>query len=169
MTLWPFLFFFFYAIDSKIATLNTHPVRFRGKASFQTTYTVSGLLNSVTGCYPRSINSWTRRSWCILIHKLDFLWKVYCSCASIFLMYVSCFSPPVLADLLEKVVAHLSNSATECFFSPAQYKGQWGRATHAGFTSWTIKSNKNSRASKADSLYMGRLSSREILWCEGRK
>ncbi|XP_045917373.1 protein broad-minded [Micropterus dolomieu] len=28
----------------------------------------------------------------------------------------------VLADLLEKVVAHLSNSATECFFSPAQYK-----------------------------------------------
>ncbi|XP_044024857.1 protein broad-minded isoform X2 [Siniperca chuatsi] len=28
----------------------------------------------------------------------------------------------VLADLLEKVVAHLSNSATECFFSLAQYK-----------------------------------------------
>nr|XP_033504941.1 protein broad-minded isoform X2 [Epinephelus lanceolatus] len=28
----------------------------------------------------------------------------------------------MLADLLEKVVAHLSNSATECFFSPAQYK-----------------------------------------------
>uniref|UniRef100_A0A3B4WUY0 Protein broad-minded n=1 Tax=Seriola lalandi dorsalis TaxID=1841481 RepID=A0A3B4WUY0_SERLL len=27
-----------------------------------------------------------------------------------------------LADLLEKVVAHLSRSATECFFSPAQYK-----------------------------------------------
>ncbi|XP_037607378.1 protein broad-minded isoform X2 [Sebastes umbrosus] len=27
-----------------------------------------------------------------------------------------------LADLLEKVVAHLSNSATECFFSKAQYK-----------------------------------------------
>ncbi|XP_034755563.1 protein broad-minded isoform X2 [Etheostoma cragini] len=28
----------------------------------------------------------------------------------------------VLADLLEKIVAHLSNSATDCFFSPAQYK-----------------------------------------------
>ncbi|KAM8832406.1 protein broad-minded isoform 2-T2 [Spinachia spinachia] len=27
----------------------------------------------------------------------------------------------VLADLLEKVVAHLSNSSTECFFPPAQY------------------------------------------------
>ncbi|XP_039980895.1 protein broad-minded isoform X2 [Xiphias gladius] len=30
----------------------------------------------------------------------------------------------VLADLLEKVVAQLSNSATECFFSPAQYKAE---------------------------------------------
>ncbi|KAM8725656.1 protein broad-minded isoform 4-T4 [Acanthopagrus schlegelii] len=30
----------------------------------------------------------------------------------------------VLADLLEKVVAHLSNSSTECFFSPAQYKAE---------------------------------------------
>ncbi|XP_029903303.1 protein broad-minded [Myripristis murdjan] len=30
----------------------------------------------------------------------------------------------VLADLLEKVVAHLSNSAAECFFSPAQYKAE---------------------------------------------
>ncbi|KAM4632881.1 protein broad-minded [Polymixia lowei] len=30
----------------------------------------------------------------------------------------------VLADLLEKVVAHLSNSATERFFSPAQYKAE---------------------------------------------
>ncbi|XP_037607377.1 protein broad-minded isoform X1 [Sebastes umbrosus] len=29
-----------------------------------------------------------------------------------------------LADLLEKVVAHLSNSATECFFSKAQYKAE---------------------------------------------
>ncbi|KAM4712468.1 protein broad-minded isoform 2-T2 [Anableps anableps] len=31
-------------------------------------------------------------------------------------------SGKVLADLLEKVVAHLSSSASECFFSPAQYK-----------------------------------------------
>ncbi|XP_032398929.1 protein broad-minded isoform X1 [Etheostoma spectabile] len=30
----------------------------------------------------------------------------------------------VLADLLEKIVAHLSNSATDCFFSPAQYKAE---------------------------------------------
>uniref|UniRef100_A0A8C4E6H2 Protein broad-minded n=1 Tax=Dicentrarchus labrax TaxID=13489 RepID=A0A8C4E6H2_DICLA len=30
----------------------------------------------------------------------------------------------LLSDLLEKVVAHLSNSATECFFSPAQYKAE---------------------------------------------
>nr|XP_020471046.1 protein broad-minded isoform X2 [Monopterus albus] len=30
----------------------------------------------------------------------------------------------VLADLLEKVVTHLSGSATECFFSPAQYKAE---------------------------------------------
>ncbi|XP_070782053.1 protein broad-minded [Enoplosus armatus] len=30
----------------------------------------------------------------------------------------------VLADLLEKVVAHLSNSATHCFFSPAQYEAE---------------------------------------------
>ncbi|XP_036003093.1 protein broad-minded isoform X3 [Fundulus heteroclitus] len=30
----------------------------------------------------------------------------------------------VLADLLEKVVAHLSNSASDCFFSPAQYKAE---------------------------------------------
>ncbi|KAL3052190.1 hypothetical protein OYC64_004859 [Pagothenia borchgrevinki] len=30
----------------------------------------------------------------------------------------------VLADLLEKVVAHLSSSASECFFSPAQYKAE---------------------------------------------
>ncbi|XP_040920473.1 protein broad-minded isoform X3 [Toxotes jaculatrix] len=30
----------------------------------------------------------------------------------------------VLGDLLETVVAHLSNSATECFFSPAQYKAE---------------------------------------------
>ncbi|XP_005461430.1 protein broad-minded isoform X1 [Oreochromis niloticus] len=30
----------------------------------------------------------------------------------------------VLADLLEKVVAHLSNSASECFFSPARYKAE---------------------------------------------
>ncbi|KAI4802171.1 hypothetical protein KUCAC02_020025, partial [Chaenocephalus aceratus] len=29
-----------------------------------------------------------------------------------------------LADLLEKVVAHLSSSASECFFSPAQYKAE---------------------------------------------
>ncbi|KAG7508076.1 hypothetical protein JOB18_002477 [Solea senegalensis] len=30
----------------------------------------------------------------------------------------------VLADLLDKVVAHLSSSTTECFFSPAQYKAE---------------------------------------------
>ncbi|XP_026196456.1 protein broad-minded [Anabas testudineus] len=30
----------------------------------------------------------------------------------------------VLADLLEKVVAHLSSSATECFFSPAESKAE---------------------------------------------
>ncbi|XP_040925357.1 protein broad-minded isoform X2 [Betta splendens] len=30
----------------------------------------------------------------------------------------------VLADFLEEVVAHLSSSAADCFFSPAQYKGQ---------------------------------------------
>ncbi|XP_076612190.1 protein broad-minded isoform X3 [Chaetodon auriga] len=30
----------------------------------------------------------------------------------------------VLADLLEKVVVHLSNSSSECFFSPAQYKAE---------------------------------------------
>ncbi|XP_074540670.1 protein broad-minded [Halichoeres trimaculatus] len=30
----------------------------------------------------------------------------------------------VLADLLETVVAHLSSSASECFFSPAQYKAE---------------------------------------------
>ncbi|XP_008287243.1 protein broad-minded [Stegastes partitus] len=30
----------------------------------------------------------------------------------------------VLADLLEKVVAHLSSSATECFFTPARYKAE---------------------------------------------
>uniref|UniRef100_UPI0037E99F39 protein broad-minded n=1 Tax=Semicossyphus pulcher TaxID=241346 RepID=UPI0037E99F39 len=30
----------------------------------------------------------------------------------------------VLADLLQTVVAHLSGSATECFFSPAQYKAE---------------------------------------------
>ncbi|XP_029318719.1 LOW QUALITY PROTEIN: protein broad-minded [Cottoperca gobio] len=34
------------------------------------------------------------------------------------------FTGKVLADLLEKVVANLSNSATECFFSPAQYKAE---------------------------------------------
>ncbi|XP_056150177.1 protein broad-minded [Lampris incognitus] len=31
---------------------------------------------------------------------------------------------PVLSDLLEKVLAHLSSSATERYFSPAQYKAQ---------------------------------------------
>lgn len=35
----------------------------------------------------------------------------------------SCFSP-ALADLLDKVVAHQSNSSAECFFSPVPYKGQ---------------------------------------------
>ncbi|XP_013888484.1 protein broad-minded [Austrofundulus limnaeus] len=30
----------------------------------------------------------------------------------------------VLADLLENVVAHLSSSASECFFSPARYKAE---------------------------------------------
>lgn len=34
-------------------------------------------------------------------------------------------SPTVLADLLEKVVAHLSSSATERFFPPPHYKGQY--------------------------------------------
>ncbi|XP_038159620.1 protein broad-minded [Cyprinodon tularosa] len=33
-------------------------------------------------------------------------------------------SGKVLADLLEKVVAHLSSSASRCFFSPAQYKAE---------------------------------------------
>lgn len=30
----------------------------------------------------------------------------------------------VLADLLERVVLHLSSSSTDCFFPPAEYKGQ---------------------------------------------
>ncbi|KAK5852652.1 hypothetical protein PBY51_006503 [Eleginops maclovinus] len=34
------------------------------------------------------------------------------------------FTGKVLADLLEKVVAHLSSSASECFFSPAHYKAE---------------------------------------------
>ncbi|TMS11937.1 Protein broad-minded, partial [Larimichthys crocea] len=41
----------------------------------------------------------------------------------------------VLADLLEKVVAHLSNSATECFFSPAQYKAEEKTAKSAALSS----------------------------------
>ncbi|XP_026174854.1 protein broad-minded isoform X1 [Mastacembelus armatus] len=41
----------------------------------------------------------------------------------------------VLADLLEKVVAHLSNSATECFFSPAQYKAEDKGVTSAVLSS----------------------------------
>ncbi|KAM9354123.1 protein broad-minded [Pholidichthys leucotaenia] len=36
----------------------------------------------------------------------------------------------VLADLLEKVVAHLSNSASECFFSPAPYKAEEKAVKH---------------------------------------
>ncbi|XP_047244018.1 protein broad-minded isoform X4 [Girardinichthys multiradiatus] len=35
-------------------------------------------------------------------------------------------SGKLLADLLENVVAHLSNSASECFFSPAEYKVEKG-------------------------------------------
>ncbi|XP_020492720.2 protein broad-minded [Labrus bergylta] len=34
------------------------------------------------------------------------------------------FTGKVLADLLETVVAHLSSSATECFFPPPQYKAE---------------------------------------------
>ncbi|KAI3364478.1 hypothetical protein L3Q82_011270 [Scortum barcoo] len=41
----------------------------------------------------------------------------------------------VLADLLEKVVAHLSNSAKECFFSPAQYKADEKSVKSAGLSS----------------------------------
>ncbi|KAK5879748.1 hypothetical protein CesoFtcFv8_022841 [Champsocephalus esox] len=40
-----------------------------------------------------------------------------------------------LADLLEKVVAHLSSSASECFFSPAQYKAEEKTVQSAGVSS----------------------------------
>lgn len=42
-------------------------------------------------------------------------------------IYSSCFLFLVLADLLDKAVAHLSGSPAECFFSPARHKGQWGK------------------------------------------
>ncbi|XP_028254205.1 protein broad-minded [Parambassis ranga] len=41
----------------------------------------------------------------------------------------------VLADLLEKVVAHLSNSAAECFFSPTRYKAEETSARNAALSS----------------------------------
>lgn len=46
----------------------------------------------------------------------------------------------MLADLLDKVVGHLSS--TECFFTKAQYKGQWWRGICLLFV-LTIRSRKN--------------------------
>lgn len=43
---------------------------------------------------------------------------IYSSCPCLLVL--------VLADLLDQVVAHLSGSSAECFFSPAHHKGQWG-------------------------------------------
>lgn len=74
------------------------------------------------------------------VNWIFFEHKVYCSCTSICFMRLFFFSK-VLADLLDKVVAHLSSSSTECFFSMAQYKGQWGRGTHSVFF-LTIESKK---------------------------
>ncbi|XP_030577927.1 protein broad-minded isoform X2 [Archocentrus centrarchus] len=56
--------------------------------------------------------------------KNDEIWmeacrKLYCK---VMMSKPNTLTGEVLADLLEKVVAHLSNSASECFFSPAQYK-----------------------------------------------
>lgn len=50
---------------------------------------------------------------------MEWLLKYWTSCKA---RLVFLFST-VLADLLESVVVHLSNSATECFFSSDQYKG----------------------------------------------
>nr|XP_040016630.1 protein broad-minded isoform X3 [Gasterosteus aculeatus aculeatus] len=41
----------------------------------------------------------------------------------------------VLADLLEKVVAHLSNSSAECFFPPAEYKAEEKNVTRVVLSS----------------------------------
>lgn len=106
----------FYASDLEIATLNTHSL-WTGKLSFQSTYGVTGLLNIIF--YPYFTNTWNDGA-----ETFEFVNWI--------LAYVLCmcfFFSPVLADLLDKVVAHLSSSSTECFFSPAQYKGQWEGGT----------------------------------------
>ncbi|GLD49786.1 protein broad-minded-like protein [Lates japonicus] len=61
--------------------------------------------------------------------KSDESWMVICRRQYCKLMTSksSILTGKVLADLLEKVVAHLSSSATECFFSPAQYKVSQGK------------------------------------------
>lgn len=55
-------------------------------------------------------------------------WLIHCvfpvSAQSWLIHYVFPVSSPVLADLLEKAVLHLSASLSEHFFPPAQYKGQ---------------------------------------------
>ncbi|KAM9840199.1 protein broad-minded [Aulostomus maculatus] len=50
----------------------------------------------------------------------------------------SVLSGKVLADFLERVVAHLSSSATECFFSPAQYKAEEKSVNNAVLSSVEI-------------------------------
>ncbi|XP_022626071.1 protein broad-minded [Seriola dumerili] len=54
-------------------------------------------------------------SWMVICRRL------YCK---VMTSKPSILTGKVLADLLEKVVAHLSRSSTECFFSPAQYKAE---------------------------------------------
>lgn len=51
----------------------------------------------------------------------------------------------MLADLLDKVVAHLSSYSAECFFSPAHHKGQWGGGGENNtftFFSWQLRQRK---------------------------
>ncbi|XP_029352515.1 protein broad-minded [Echeneis naucrates] len=68
----------------------------------------------------------SEESWMVICRRL------YCK---VMTSKPSVLTGKVLADLLEKVVTHLSNTAAECFFSPAQYKAEEKSVKSAGLSS----------------------------------